>query len=166
MTTPAHYISSVMPIMIAVLLVLLCAAPVAGGAFSYTPNVAWLMALVLVAVNPRAWSPLAAFCVGLLQDILFATPLGAQALLAVLLVMALQQQAARQQNQPFRVRWLEATLVLVVWHALLWLVISAVTDAQPKLQHLLAAGAINALWYPLFYFIAARMASPYPGAVR
>ena len=157
MTTPAQRISSVMPVAIATLLVVVCAVPIAGGMLTYTPNIAWLLTLTLVAFNPRSWSPLAAFCIGLLQDVLFATPLGAQALLAVLLWYATSVVAARRQSQRFRMRWLEAALVLLVWHGLLWLLLAAVTQAEMAVQHLLLAGLVNALWYPLFYMVATRM---------
>jgi rod shape-determining protein MreD len=152
-----------MPAMIGALLVLVCAVPMAGGALTYTPNVAWLLTLTMVAANPRAWSPLTAFAIGLLQDVLFATPLGSQALLALLLMIATRQQATRQQTQNFRVRWLEAALVLVVWHGLLWLVVVAVTHADVPMRPLLVAGAINALWYPLFYGAVTRMFASHSG---
>ncbi len=157
-------IFSGMPVLLAVLLVLLCAVPLAGGVITYTPNVAWLMTLVMVAFYPPAWTPVPAFFIGLLQDILFATPLGSQALLTVLLAYLAGVQAARQQSQRFRLRWLEAAGVLVVWHGLLWLIIAGVTHDGGSLRHLLRAGLVNAMWYPVFYFILTRLFAALPNA--
>lgn len=153
-----------MPAALCGLLLLLSAVQIPGGALSYTPNVAWLMTLVMVAFYPVAWSPPLAFGMGLLQDVLFATPLGSQALLALLLAHLTSVQAARQQTQRFRLRWLEAAGVLVVWHGLLWLVMQAVLEHGASLRHLLRAGLINALWYPVFYFILTRLFAALPSA--
>jgi rod shape-determining protein MreD len=156
----SHRLLSLLPLVIGALLVLLCAVPISGGVLTYTPNIAWLMTLVLVAFAPAAWSPTRAFGLGLLQDVLFATPLGSQALLALLLAQMTQIQTQRQQTQRFRLRWLEVAGVLVVWHGLLWLMIEGVTHGSASLRHLLGAGVVNALWYPVFYVVFTRLFSP------
>lgn len=160
----SHRILSFMPAVICVLLVLLCAVQMSGGSVTYTPNVVWLMTLVMAAFYPPAWGPLLAFFMGMLQDVLFATPLGSQALLALLLAHLTRVQATRQQTQRFRLRWLEAAGVLVVWHGLLWLLMEMVSEHGASLRHLLRAGLINALWYPVFYFTLTRAFAALPNA--
>lgn len=160
----SHRLLSWMPAVCSVLLVLLCSVQVSGGSVTYTPNVAWLMTLIMVAFYPPAWSPPLAFGMGLLQDVMFATPLGSQALLALLLAHMASLQAARQQTPRFRLRWLEAAGVLVIWHALLWLLMEMVTKNGASLRHLLRAGLINALWYPVFYFTLTRLFAALPHA--
>ena len=157
MTSPAHSIANFIPALLAILLVLVCALPTGSGVLHLTPNVAWLMTLTVAAASPQRFSPFMAFALGLLQDVLFATPLGAQALLALSLWLLAQRAAQRQQSQPFRMRWLEATFVLVFWHGILWLLIAAIARQATPAQPLLMAGLASALWYPLFYGVAARM---------
>lgn len=149
-----------MPWLLALVLVLLCALPVPGGAITYTPNIAWLMTLVMVAFFPALWPLPFAFCIGLLQDVMFATPLGSQALLTLVLGQLTALQAARQQTQRFRLRWLEAAGALVVWHLLLWFILEAVSDHGASLRHLLRAGLVNAMWYPVFYAALTRIFMP------
>lgn len=155
---------TVFPAGIGALLVLLCAVPLSGGMVTYTPNVAWLMTIVMMAFYPPAWPMTAAFSLGLLQDVLFVTPLGSQALLSVLLAQVTGLQAARQQSQQFRLRWLEAAGVLVLWHGLLWVLMRAVTQDSGSLRHLLQAGLVDALWYPLFYGVITRAFAALPHA--
>lgn len=135
-----------------------------GGGFTYTPNVAWLMTLVMVAFYPESWPRGLAFAFGLLQDILFGTPLGSQALLALLLAQVTDIQAMRNQTQLFRMRWLEAAGVLVMLHLLLYVIMVAVNKDTASLTQLLRAGLMNALWYPLFYWIATRSFAALPDA--
>jgi rod shape-determining protein MreD len=158
----SHYLLSILPVVLAVLLVLLSAVPLGAGGWSLTPNVAWLMTLVMVALCPYAWGRVLAFALGLLQDMVFGTPLGSQALLALLLAQLVAMQAERQQVQLFRLRWLEAAGLLLLWHLMLWAIMQLVNTDAPTLPHLLVAGLVNALWYPLFYWLAARLCAVLP----
>ena len=160
----SHQILGVLPAAMALLLLLLCATPLEGGVLTYTPNVAWLMTLVMVAHYPPAWPRGFAFGLGVLQDVLFGTPLGAQALLSLVLAQVAGVQAARNQAQPFRLRWLEAAGVLVVWHLLLWALMRLAGNDYASLRHLLRAGLMNALWYPVFYGVLTRFFAALPDA--
>lgn len=159
MRTVSHHILSLLPAALALVIVLLSASPLDAAAVSYTPNTAWLMTLVMVAFYPPAWPRSLAFFLGLLQDILFATPLGSQALLALLLAQVTGIHTSRQHTPPFRVHWLEAAGALLVWHLLLWMIIHLVAKDGASLNGLLRAGLINALWYPLFYWLLTRLFS-------
>ena len=164
MRTTSHQLWSVVPGLMGGLLVLLAATPYPGGVVSYTPNIAWLMTLVMVMFYPPAWPRGLAFGLGLLQDVLFGTPLGSQALLALVLAQLAAMQAARQQVQLFRLRWLEAAGTLVVMHGVLWLIMQAVTPDSASLRHMLRMGLMSALWYPVFYAVATRMFTSLPDA--
>jgi hypothetical protein len=94
--------------------------------------------------------------IGLLQDVVFATPLGSQALLTLLLVQCATWATPRAQQQPFVVRWLEAAGVLMLWHGLLWLVVLLVDAQTASLRLLMTAGLVNVLWYPAFYWLFRR----------
>ncbi len=150
-------IFALLPALLALLMVLLAAAPMEAGGVTYTPNIAWLMTLVMVAHCPQVWPRGFAFLLGLLQDMLFGTPLGSQAVLTLLLAQVAAVQAARNQAQPFRLRWLEAAGMLVLWHLLLWALMHFVAQDSASLRHLLRVGVVNALWYPIFYHLITRL---------
>jgi len=141
-----------LPGVLAVLFALLGAVPIAVGQVTVTPNAAWLMTIALAALYPPAWGFWFAFALGLMQDVLYATPMGAQALLALLLWLALRARPARVANPLFRIVWAEAAELMVVWHGLLWLILAWVEPATQPLLPLLLTGAAQALWFPLFYW--------------
>lgn len=153
------------PTVIGFLLALLFAMPLETSLpLSLAPNVCFVLTLVVAAFNPPAWPRFVAFALGLLQDALSGTPLGAQALLALLLVGMVQANARRQQHQLFRVRWMEAAGVLVALHGLLWLTNIVAMDSAPPLSGLLVAGMVSALWYPLAYAALRPLADETTGA--
>lgn len=160
----SYQVLTLFPALLAVLLVLVSAVPLGGGALNITPNVAWLMTLVMVAFFPPVWPRGLAFMLGLLQDMLMGTPLGSQALLALLLAQCVAMQTRHQQVQLFRLRWLEASGMLVLWHVLLWALMHAVQADAPSLRHMLQAGLISAVWYPLFYVLVTRLFGALPDA--
>jgi rod shape-determining protein MreD len=147
-----------LPALLALLLLALFSAPMQLGVVPLAPNVVWLTTLVMVAAYPPAWPRWWAFLLGLLADVLFATPLGSQALLALLLVPLAAANARRHATQTFPVRWLEISGVLLFVHLLLWVLMHVVmADAAPLRAALFAAFA-SALWYPAFYFLLTRVA--------
>jgi rod shape-determining protein MreD len=151
-----------LPAAIAVMLVMLAAMPMHLGAVTLTPNVAWLMTIALATVYPPAWGYGIAFVLGLLQDVIYATPLGAQALLSVLLLAALRARPQRVANPMFRLVWAEAAFLLVACHALLWVILYWVGPSAPPILPLLITGGVNALWFPIFYWPLAGLASLLP----
>ena len=139
------------PALFALLLLGVFSAPAAFGGVSLVPNIAWVMTLIVAFIYPAAWPRWFAFLLGLLQDILFGTPLGSQALLTLVLVQLVDVHHGRSQTQQFRVRWLEAAGVLLAWHLLLWGLCYAVVPTPPPVRVMLGAGLVSALWYPFFY---------------
>lgn len=143
---------TLLPGLIALMLAVLSAVPMQMGGVTLTPNIAWLMTLALATLYPPAWSYWFAFALGLLQDMLYATPLGAQALLSLLLLLAMRARPQRVTNPLFRVVWAEAAALLAVWYVLLWLILHWVLPHAPPLTPLLMSAGVNMLWFPLFYF--------------
>jgi rod shape-determining protein MreD len=156
----SHQLFSLLPALFTIVLVFVAASPLDSTALTYTPNIAWLMTLVMTAFYPASWPRSLAFLLGLLQDLLFGTPLGSQALLALLLAQLTLMQAMRHQTPLFRVRWLEAAGVLVVWHIALWAIMHGVGMETATLRTLVIAGLVNAVWYPVFYWVVVRLFSP------
>lgn len=154
----------VIPAVVALLLLALFVAPARVGGFSLAPNVGFLMALILASTYPAAWPRGFAFLFGLLQDVLFGTPLGAQALVMLLLVGWAQGQGKRQALSPFHLRWLEAAAALLISHALLWGTYRFTGQTPPAMVRLLGAGVMSAIWFPLFYAPIHRLLQWMPGA--
>lgn len=152
------------PATVAVVFTLVSALPISLFGFSLTPHVVWLMTLAIGVAYPAAWPPLLAFALGLLSDFIMATPLGAQALLTLLLILSLQRQARRLQHQLFRALWLEAAGALLVLFVALWAVTGWVDGAYPPIEHVLIAAGVSALWYPLFFVITRGLVKLLPGA--
>lgn len=160
----SQQLAMMMPAVIATLLILMSATPLSGGALTYTPNIVWLMTLVIVPAHPGAWPRGLAFVLGLLQDMVFGTPLGSQALLSLLLTHFIAHYFSPRAPQPFRVHWAEAAAILLLLHLLLALLIAIATPESLSVRHLLRTGVINVLWYPLFWGIGARIVAALPDA--
>jgi rod shape-determining protein MreD len=144
------------PAALALGLILLFATPMEGGALSFTPNVAWLLSFIVVMHAAPSWPLWLAYAAGLLQDVLHGTPLGTQALVALAVAFVARGMAQRYQSPQFRIRWLEAAGVLVLAHALFWVLLQMTLEYPPHLRGLLRAGLINAMWYPLMYWLVTR----------
>lgn len=164
MRTVSEHVLIAIPATLAVGLVGLFATPLQLGEWSLTPNVAWVMSLVVASLYPAAWPRGFAFALGLLQDVLFGTPLGAQALLTLLLVLLVHMQARRQHYLLFRIRWLEAAGTLLAWNLLLWAVLNFVSPHTPSLGAVLINGVVSALWYPLFFLPLRKLCDVLPAA--
>lgn len=158
MTRPvSHSLSAIMPATLAVLLVLLSAVPGKLLGLTLTPNIAWILSWIFALHAPMLWPRGVAFALGLLQDVLFGTPLGAQALLALLLVQWGTLERERGVSLKPRVRLPHTAIILTVWHGLLWLVLALVIADPPPLSRLLVTGLVNGLWCVLFYNVARRL---------
>lgn len=155
---------ALIPALLALVLLAFFSAPMQAGSVSLTPNVAWLACMVIVPVYPASWPRGFAFVIGLLQDVLFGTPLGSQALLTLLLTELADRQSRRQLLQTFQVRWLEAAGTLVVWHILLWAVCHFVSADAAPLRVMARAALVSAVWYPVFYFVLMRLLGYLPNA--
>ncbi len=154
-------VSVVVPGFVGLVLVLLAAMPFGSIGFDVTPNIAWLMTLTIISLAPRAWPLGLAFILGLMQDVLFATPLGAQAFIAVMLHWGASARAARGSSVFFRVRWLEASLWLLAAHAVLLLLTAIASPGNLNSGQVLRAGLVSAAWYPLFYGILRAIFCPH-----
>ncbi len=141
------------PPLLGVVLLIFFTVPMYAGGLPIAPNVGLLMTLTLAAAHPAAWPRWFAFLFGLLQDVMFGTPLGSQALLLVLLVGVVQRMAQRGVNPPFQARWLEAAGMIFAWHIVLWLIGHFVTAGFAPILILLRTALATALWYPLFYAV-------------
>lgn len=137
---------------VALLLLLLCALPMALLDVALTPHVVWLTTLAIAGIYPAAWPVVLAFLLGLISDFLYGTPLGAQALLSLFLTLFVQMQARRTSHQLFQLRWLEATAILAVLHVLLWWIVGFVLEARPPFKQVALGALVNAFWFPVFYF--------------
>lgn len=141
------------PTLMTLILMLLAAVPWRLFSISIAPQVLWLMALTVGVAYPIAFTPLIAFMLGLIADTLAGTPLGSQALLAMLMTLVARAQSRRLQHQLFRVRWTEAVAALLILNFAMWGIIGWVAHGSPALISVLRMTLISALWFPVFYWV-------------
>jgi len=140
-----------LPGLVALLLLLVSALPMAVLDVALTPHVVWLMTLCFASIYPPTWPVTLAFMLGLLSDFLYGTPLGSQALLTLFATLFLHAQARRTSHQLFHLRWFEAVLTLAVLHTLLWLLVGFVVEFRPPVKQMALGALVSAFWYPVFF---------------
>lgn len=164
MRSISDYFQALVSALLALVLLAFFSAPMQAGSLSLTPNVAWLACMVIIPLYPSAWPRGFAFLIGLLQDALFGTPLGSQALLSLLLAELVERQTRRQLLQTFQIRWLEAAGTLIIWHILLWALCHFVSADAAPLRVMSRAALVSTAWYPVFYFCFVRVLHYLPNA--
>jgi rod shape-determining protein MreD len=132
---------------------LLAAVPWRLFSISVAPQVLWLMVLTVGVAYPIALTPLIAFMLGLVSDSLTGTPIGCQALLAMLMTLVVRAQSRRLQHQLFRVRWMEAVAALLILNFSMWGIIGWAAHGLPALISVLRMTLVSALWFPIFYWM-------------
>ncbi len=149
--TISDHVRIAIPGGVALLLLLLCALPMALMDVALTPHVVWLMTLSIASLYPPAWPVVLAFVLGLISDFLYGTPLGAQALLSLFLTLFVQSQARRAAHQLFQLRWLEAAAALAVLHFALWAIVGFVVEVRPPIKQVALGALVSAFWLPIFF---------------
>lgn len=162
MTPLSHRLFTVAPALIAALLIMLSAAPMAWSGISLVPNVAWLATIAFARMSYISWPAWLAFLFGLLQDVVFATPLGAQATITLLLLIAIRARPIRVGAPLLRDAWLEAAVLLVAAQVLLVVILQWVLPTPPALIPALLAAPVNILWFPLAYWGTGKLALAMP----
>lgn len=150
-TTLSGMMRLMIPGVVALVLLILCALPMALFGVTLTPHVVWLMTLSIAALYPPAWPVTLAFVLGLISDLIYDTPLGSQALLSLFLTLFAQTQVRRTQHQLFQLRWLEAAAALAVLHLVLWGLIGFVREVRPPVTHAALGALVSAFWFPVFF---------------
>lgn len=156
MTPLADRFLLLLPAFVMLALVLLSAAPVTLFNLSLTPNIAWLATIAFTRVVPQAMPALLVFAVGLLQDVVFGTPLGSQATLALLLLFAVRARPTRVGVPLLRDMWLEGAVLLALAQLALCLVLAWVRGTSLPVFTSMGALLINILWFPLMAWVAVR----------
>ena len=138
------------PVPIALLALVLSALPW-GTNLPLAPQVVWLTIVTLGVSYPAAWPPIVSFAFGLIADLLLGTPLGLQALVALLMTLGMRLQSRRLQHQMFRVRWMEAAGVILTANLMLWALMGWLSAHLPPILPVLRTTLVTALWFPLAY---------------
>lgn len=147
---------NVTPLLTSLLLVLISALPFHVPDFGrVSPNVAFMVVFYWSIYRPDRFPAWAAFAVGLWQDVLIGTPLGMNALVALLVHWAVSNQRRFFQGKSFFVVWWAFALVAVGVALLVWLLMmvlsSTLMSPAPGLVQLVLTIAL----YPfLTWFLA------------
>ena len=156
--TPLDRFLITLPAMLVLLLVLCTALPITWMGIALTPNIVWLATMIFARIAPASWPAWLAFGLGLLQDVLFATPLGSQAVIALFLLLAMRARPARISTPRLSDVWVEAGVLLVVAYMLLWFMLQYVLSFAPPTLALIGAVIVNILWFPVVAWAAGRLA--------
>jgi rod shape-determining protein MreD len=156
--TPLDRFLMIVPALIVALLMLCTALPITWMGIALTPNIVWLATMIFARIVPASWPAWLAFSLGLLQDVLFATPLGSQAVIALFLLLAMRARPARIGTPLLRDVWLEACVLLVLAYTLLWFMLQYVLPHPPHVLPLIGAAMVNMLWFPVIAWSAGRLA--------
>ena len=160
--TPLDRLWLMVPACIAAVLIVCTVLPVTWMGISLTPNIAWLTTMIFVRIAPASWPAWLAFSLGLLQDGLFATPLGSQAVIALFLLLAMRARPLRIGTPLLRDVWREACVLLVLAYAVLWLMLQWVLPSPPPALPMMGAAMVNMLWFPVVAWGAGRLALALP----
>ena len=150
------------PALLALMLLVLSAIPLSWQYGPLTPHVVWLCTLTIGALVPASWPVAFAFAAGLLADMLYDTPLGAQALLSLFLTLYVQHPLRRNAHQLFPMRWAEAALLLMLGHLLLWVLTGIIFPQRPPLRGVLIGAGVSVLWFPVFYAASRQLSKLLP----
>jgi rod shape-determining protein MreD len=154
----AHYSFSdqlrlLIPAGVSLLLVLLGVLPPLISGVRIYPEMVILLACFFVSYYPSAWPLWFAFLIGLLQDLVSGTALGPQALLVMLLTLALRRRAGRMNRQNFRMLWLEVAALATLYLGLLWLIMAWVHQAWMPVFPAIKSAIVTVLWYPPLHLL-------------
>lgn len=142
-----------LPALTAVILVLCGPLPSIISGYDMFPHMAVLLCCFWVMYYPPAWPLWFVFLLGLLQDVLSSTALGAQALLLMVLCAMLVRHARRVNRQNFRIVWMEVTAASGLYLFVLWLVMSWVHKGWLPLLPVGKEWFFTVLFYPLIQLL-------------
>lgn len=92
-------------------------------AWSAMPNFAMLLVLIWASVQPRLMPVWAAFLLGLVHDIITASPLGLFGLIFALITIAVRVGEGRLRARSMAMDWLFVSALVAMAHALFWLLL-------------------------------------------
>jgi rod shape-determining protein MreD len=142
-----------LPGLTGIVFVMCGALPSLVGGYDVFPHMAVLLCCFWVIHYPTAWPLWFAFSLGLLQDVLAGTALGAQALLLMVLCSMLKRHARRVNRQNFRMLLIEVAVVSGLYMVALWLVMSWVSHLWLPLAPLVKEVLFTVLFYPLIHLL-------------
>ena len=143
-------IRALLPALLTLFLLLLTLLPVGLGHLHYLMPTLPLMAVVYWSLRTPVQFPLwLAFTFGLLADLLDLTPLGLQALLYVLVPLAVSGRRRTLAIRSFPVLWLIFALAALAQLTLFWLAAVASAGMAPATGWLYLRGLVSILVFPL-----------------
>ena len=136
-----------------IVFVLSGALPSIVSGYDIYPHMAVLLTCFWVMQYPYAWPYWFACILGLLQDVLSGSAMGAQALLLMLLVFVVRRQTGRMNRQNFRMLWIEVAVMMALYMGALWLIMSWVSHTWLPLWPGVKEVVLSVLLYPLVHIL-------------
>lgn len=120
-----------------------------------------LMAVFYWSVNrPDLLTAVAAFLLGLLQDLLMGLPLGVSPLVLLLVQTGSASQGRFFHNKPFSVMWWGFALVAIPALLIQWLLSSALIGALLPIKATMISYVLTAVLFPIVAWVLARAKQP------
>lgn len=141
------------PAAVSVVLVLVGALPSVVSGYDVFPNMAVLLCCFFVLHYPTAWPLWFAFLLGLLQDIVSGTALGAQAIVLMLTCVLVARHSRHVNRQNFRMLMIEIAVVSALYMGALWLLMSWVMYGWLPLWPVVKEIVCTVAFYPLIHLL-------------
>ena len=145
------------PFLISALLVMLSALPVYVPGYGQIAFDVGLMTVFYWAIyRPDLFPAIAAFCLGLWEDILVGAPVGLHALILLLANWAIISQRTFFQGKSFAVIWWCFSLVALVAGILSWIIVCALNTSLISPVPALFQAALTIGAFPFMAWLLAR----------
>lgn len=154
------------PLIVALLLVLLSMVPFRLNNFgAIMPSIGLMSVFYWAVYRPDLFGPFAAFCLGLLQDVISGAPLGLNALICLITYGTVVGQRQLFLAHSFFVLWWGYALVAVLASALAWVAHSAFYASFIPLEPALFQSLVGMALFPLVAWICHRVQRGFLGGL-
>lgn len=152
------WVRHLLPFGLTLILVLLSAMPTRLPGFATIAPMLPLIGVYYWAIHrPELLSPILAFCIGVVSDILSGVPLGVTALLYLLVQGMTSSQRKFFLGKPFMLAWWGFGLVAGASTALQWLLVSVIFTRALEPHAVIFEWALTVCAYPLLSWFFSRV---------
>lgn len=152
---PGEHLLRIVPVLSVLAAIIAMAAPI-PMAWGVLPQLPLLFVMVWARLAPRLMPPPVVLMLGILTDLVVATPLGVHAALLTAAAIAVRLTEVRTETHSLFLDWIFATLIIFVANLLGWQMLGFTGLEAPLLPIMVQAG-LTILTWPIVVRIAARI---------